>query len=320
MFKLAFDIPISQEKVHHQDGILCLGSCFSDHIATKLIQYKFSVTSNPFGTIFNPASIFRILQSDLSKNRCIENAGVFFHLDTHSSISTLSEESLVSLVSKTKKTLDKAVEKTGWLVITFGTSFVYRLKKDNTIVANCHKIPQSNFSKSLLSVEEICTDYLETIRAIRQKNSNLKVLLTVSPVRHTRDGLHENNISKGILHQAIHEITKSDQQAYYFPSYEIMVDELRDYRYYKEDMIHPSEQAVNYIWDKFRSTYIQSETNAFINEWSKIQSGLQHKPFHPESEAHQKFLIALEGKILTFRHQIDVSQELEHIKSQLISQ
>ena len=320
MFKLTFDLPISQQKILHQDKVVCLGSCFSDHIADRLSQFKFHVVANPFGTIFNPTSIFRLLKKDFSMDHCIENTGIFYHWDAHSSISSVHEDALKSLVAATKDRLDKEIRNAQWLIITLGSSFVYRLKSNKAIVANCHKIPQSQFEKSLLSVSDICTDYDETMSTIRKTNPDLKVLLTVSPVRHTKDGLHQNNISKGILHQAIHEITKSDAQARYFPSFEIMVDELRDYRFYKADMIHPNDQAVGYIWDKFATVFFDQNTNDFIDDWSKILSGLQHRPFHPASKSHQDFLKSLEGKIQKFQHLVDVSQELKQVQSQLTSQ
>ncbi len=320
MFQLTFDIPKTTPPIQHSDKIICVGSCFSDHIAEKLTQYKFSVLTNPYGTIFNPISIFQLLRGNMDSKRIIANGEVFYHWDTHSSISALSQEKLLQQLNASQDQLSQSVEQAQWLIITLGTSFVYKLKSDDSIVANCHKVPQNNFSKSLLSVAEIVGDYNATMLQIRKKNPSIKVLFTVSPVRHTKDGLHENNISKGILHQAIHEITASDTLSYYFPSYEIMVDELRDYRFYKSDLIHPNEQAISYIWEKFRMASIDDSTNEFITEWSKILTSIQHKPFHPESASHQKFLQSLLNKVAQFSSHADVSLELNLIKSQLITQ
>ncbi|MFT6865837.1 MAG: hypothetical protein ACJA08_000663 [Cyclobacteriaceae bacterium] len=318
MFKLDFDIPINPTQIGLHDQIVSIGSCFSDNIGDKLSQYKFKTLANPFGTLFNPYSTFKALAGKLDKKNIVENQGIFYHWDAHGEISALNARDLEQSIKQKANDLNEWLVSAKWLIITFGSAFVYTHNKSKQIVANCHKVPQNEFSKSLLNPAEIASSYLDCINQIRKINPDLKVILTVSPVRHTKDGLNENNLSKGILHQAVAEIIKKDSLAWYFPSYEIMIDELRDYRFYKVDMIHPSDQAISYIWNKFRHSFIDKTSNSFINEWDKIISAMAHRPFHPESDKHQVFLNSLIEKITPYQSKIDVKKELVMLTNQLI--
>ncbi|MEP0367627.1 MAG: GSCFA domain-containing protein [Cyclobacteriaceae bacterium] len=317
MFNLKFDIPKSKSLINLKDKVVSVGSCFSDNIGQKLAENKFQVLSNPLGTIFNPYSIFKVLKNELDPNGVVENQGVFFHYDAHGEVSALSKGELAELINEQTEILQNSLKEAHWLIITFGTGFVYAHKGTSSIVANCHKVPQSQFDKVLLRPGEIVEHYHACMKTLRSVNPGLRVLLTVSPVRHTKDGLHENNVSKGILHHATSEILKQDPQALYFPSYEIQMDELRDYRFYSKDLIHPSQEAVDYIWSRFCETYMDMDTLAFLKDWNKIKISLQHRPFQPKSSRHQGFLRKLKRDIENLKHGIDVSEELAEIDGQL---
>ncbi|WP_258105135.1 GSCFA domain-containing protein [Marinoscillum sp. MHG1-6] len=317
MFKLDFHIPPSPEKIALSDRIVSLGSCFSDNIGQKLREHKFHVLSNPFGTIYNPLSLLRILEGKIDPENTTEHQDVHYHWDAHGEISHSDKDQFNALLRERLAKTERAVKSAKWLILTFGTSYVYVLEKTGEVVANCHKAPQKEFKRRLLSPSEIVESFSRCIENLRSENADLKVILTVSPVRHVRDGLHQNNISKGILHHAVAEIIKQTEGIYYFPGYEIMIDELRDYRFYERDMIHPSQLAIDYIWSMFIESCMDAEALNFIKDWSKIRNGLNHRPFHVQSPSHQKFLGNLIKHIGQYKGIIDVQEELEQLKSQL---
>jgi hypothetical protein len=205
------------------------------------------------------------------------------------------------------------------LIITFGTAFIYKLKSNNEIVANCHKQPSYNFTKELLTVEEIIVSFELFLNQFKIQNSKLKIILTVSPVRHTKDTLTLNSVSKSILRIACHELSKQFSNVSYFPSYEIMLDDLRDYRFYKEDMIHPTEVAEEYIWNKFSDVFFESETKQLIKEWSSVSMALNHKPFREDSEEYKIFLTETLKKLELLKGKINVKEEINFITNKLNS-
>lgn len=318
LFKLDFDIPESPAKINLKDPVYLIGSCFSDSIGDRLRGDKFNCMSNPFGTIYNPISIFKLLRDELDAKNTIKSQGVLYHWDTHGRISGLNESELANTVEQTEKASSDFLANASHLIITLGSSLVYRLKTSKQVVANCHKVDSQQFSKEMLSVEEICEDWAKTYRALLKINPNLKVIFTVSPVRHVRDGLIDNNLSKAILLQAVHRIVADNNRTSYFPSYEIMLDELRDYRFFASDLVHPSEEAISYIWKQFGCSYFDSKTLEFKNEWAKLKSSVAHKPFQPNSAEHQKFLQNTIQKLEHLKSEIDVTDELESLKKQLI--
>ncbi len=323
MFFIPFNIKPFPSKISVSDRILLTGSCFAENIGKKLEENKFRVLTNPFGVIYNPASIFRLLEQTIrqsvDKERILINHGIYYHWDTHSTISAISEDALLKHFSNKLKATLSFLKSARVLIISLGSSWVYRHNSGREIVANCHKVPQKEFTKSLLSVKEITEGYFRTIKQIRDINPGLDVVMTVSPVRHLKEGLEQNNLSKSILLQAAHEIVAEDEKASYFPSYEIMIDVLRDYRFYKEDMVHPNDQAIDYIWGEFGKYSFDQQTLEFLGEWSQIAKALQHKPFHPESTAHQTFLKNTLGKLLALKDVVDVERELNMIEKQLIA-
>lgn len=321
MFTLPFNIPESSEKVRLKDQVFTIGSCFADNIGSRLRDYKFNVLSNPLGTIYNPYSIFKnirlLLSEGLDPDNFTKIRDVYFHWDTHSAISGTSLTTFKSLLEDRALESRQSLMGSQWLIITFGTMYVYRNIKANKIVANCHKAPRSDFERLALTSKEIIEDYFETLEVIRSVNPGMKVILTVSPVRHIRDGLIDNNISKATLLQAVKEIVSSDENTTYFPAYELMIDVLRDYRFYKEDMIHPNEQAVQYIWEQFIATYMDNEALKFIDQWTRIRKSLDHRPFHPDSSDHQSFLKNTIKQLQSFESRVDISQELNTLQKQM---
>lgn len=298
--------PITNNQIDYNSKVVLLGSCFAENIAEKFSYYKFQHTVNPLGILFHPLAIETLIKKALTDQIFTDKDVVFnnekFHcFNAHSAISNTSKEDLLATLN------DKIVEsrlqlkEATHIVITLGTAWVYRFLENQQIVANCHKIPQKNFKKELLSPLQIEKSLQSLVSLISLFNPKVQFVFTVSPVRHIKDGFIENTRSKSHLITAIHEFLSKNQETkkhslHYFPSYEIMMDELRDYRFYNQDMLHPSPLAVDYIWEKFLNVWISSETKSTMEEVKAIQKGLSHRPFNKSSEAHQKFLQNLKAK------------------------
>ncbi|WP_424964447.1 GSCFA domain-containing protein [Ekhidna sp.] len=294
-----------------------MGSCFSSKIGNKLSQSKFKALSNPFGTIYNPHSIFKLLNNEANADDTIESQGVHYHWDTHGEISGLKDQEVVGYFAEKMDECQTCLKHAKWLIITLGTAIVYEIENEK-IVANCHKIPAKHFKKRFLNQKEIIHQF-ETLHAyLKDINAGIKIIFTVSPVRHIRDGLIENNRSKAILIDSIHQIVNQNENVSYFPSYEMLIDELRDYRFYAEDMIHPSDEATKYIWNQFVDTYCDEETVKFLTEWQQMQSAISHRPFQSRSLAHQSFLKTTLKKLEKLNEKVDVSVEIEQVKRQII--
>jgi hypothetical protein len=301
--KLQTKIPLkrkTQDLIDYQSKILLLGSCFSENIGDKLSYFKFQSTQNPFGILFHPKAIENLITNTSNKkvyssDDLIYQNEIWHSFDAHSSLSSASENELLNKLNVAISLTNKKIKEASHIVITLGTSWVYRYIEIDTIVANCHKIPQKKFLKELLSVSEISESLARSISLIKSMNSDAAVIFTISPVRHLKDGFIENTQSKSHLIAAIHTLV-NEQDVSYFPSYEIMMDELRDYRFYAEDMIHPNKTAINYIWRKFIDTWFSEETKSIMKEIDEIQKGLLHRPFHEDSKLHQQFLLKLEQK------------------------
>ena len=317
MFKLSFDLPPSSHKMDINDPFLLIGSCFSDDIGQKLIQSKFNALSNPFGTIYNPYSIFNILKDTMDDGDLVENQGIYYHWGAHGAVSDLSKEDLSNKIETLREETQSFLKITKWLIVTLGTSIVYE-REGGKVVANCHKFPGTQFKKRFLNQSEIIRQYQLLHDHLAKVNPDIQIIFTVSPVRHIKDGLINNNRSKSILIDAVHSIEKSYSNVHYFPSYEILIDELRDYRFYEKDMIHPSDQAVDYIWESFISTYLNQSTLKTLNEWSNLRSALDHKAFHPTSEKHQLFLKSTLQKLETLNEKLDMNVEIKEVRSQIL--
>lgn len=303
-------IPLSKRsdnQIDYKSNILLLGSCFSENIGKKLDYFKFQNTQNPFGILFHPKAIETLLCHAVSKKDYSE-ADVFFHnerwhcFDAHSKFSNTSKENLLEDLNTQILLTNRQIQKATHIIITLGTSWVYRFLESGTIVANCHKIPQKQFTKELLSIEDIGQSLKNSVASIQTVNPKAIIIFTVSPIRHLKDGFIENTQSKAHLIAAIHNFLNQkssikNRQSYYFPSYEIMMDELRDYRFYAEDMMHPNQTAINYIWEKFKDAWISAKIQNTMNEVDTIQRGLNHKPFNPNSKENELFLLKLQERI-----------------------
>jgi len=302
--KLQTQIPFKKQQrnlIDYNSDILLLGSCFSNNIGKKLNYYKFKNFQNPFGILFHPKAIENLILNSINKKAYtindIFNLNERWHcFDCHSDLSSTDEDSLLKQLNNAIAETENAIENSSHIIITLGTAWVYRYIVEDKIVASCHKVPQKKFLKELLSIDEITESLLATVELIKSVNPNTSILFTVSPVRHLKDGFIENTQSKSHLITAIHQVVDRRKNTYYFPSYEIQMDELRDYRFYAEDMIHPNKTAINYIWEKFIQTWFSDEVSNTMTEIDTVQKGLLHKPFNPNSKEHQKFLEKIELK------------------------
>lgn len=300
-----------------------MGSCFADAIGKKLRQGKFDVMSNPFGTVYNPISIFGLLRMALLSEKPREDGfcqhdELFLHHDFHSSFVGTSKALLQEKLIDQLAYVGEVLRTCRVLIVTYGTAWVYEQKPAKQVVANCHKIPQYNFDKVLLSQKRILESFDVLYKALVQINPTVKIIHTVSPVRHVKDTLELNSVSKATLRLMCHTLKENNPNIFYFPAFEIMLDDLRDYRFYKPDLIHPSEQAEDYIWEKFATTFFSSDTLEFLKRLDKIQSALQHRPFKSDSLSHQKFLKTLLSELDELSKVVDVQAEIEQVQNQLI--
>ena len=285
---------------------MSLGSCFAENIAEKFDYFKFQNMVNPFGIIFNVISIERIVERIVYQEFFTEK-DVFYHnelwhcFEIHSQLSHTDKDVFLKNLNQILKNSNIQFAKLSHFIITYGTSWVYRNIETNQIVANCHKIPQNFFTKELLSQEITQKSIEKTISLINSINKNVKFIFTVSPVRHIKDGFVENNVSKSNLITAIYQHLQTENynlKAEYFCSYEIILDELRDYRFYKEDMLHPNQTAIDYVWERFSETHFSKEINSTMNEICSIQKMINHKPINPNSILNQELKTKIKEKIL----------------------
>ena len=309
-------IPISKSNhpIDYTSKIVSLGSCFAENIGDKFSYFKFQNTVNPFGIIYNPVSIENIVSRAVHK-KYFTTEDVFFHnelwhcFEVHSELSNPNKEIFIHSLNQKLDDFYFQIANASHCIITYGTSWVYRVKTAHQTVANCHKVPQNQFDKEILAIATLEKSLENTIALIQKVNAECSLIFTVSPVRHIKDGFVENQRSKAHLLCAIHEIINTEVPIVnYFPSYEIMMDELRDYRFYAEDMLHPNQVAIDYIWERFLLTQISESIYPTMQEVCTVQKGLAHRPFNPETESHHKFLHALSKKIAS------LSAQFPHIK------
>jgi hypothetical protein len=307
--ELQTKIPLRPEekRIDYDSVILLLGSCFTEKVGEKLAYYKFKTVQNPFGVIFHPLALETLMQraideQEFAEEDLISHNGLWHSLLAHSDLSSAKIETALGNLNSALRQLHTAMIEASHVVLTFGTAWAYRYRAEAKFVANCHKIPQKNFEKELLSVTQISKSLANMVELITKCNRNAVIVTTVSPVRHIKDGFVENTRSKAHLITAIHQ-TEHPRLAY-FPSYELMMDELRDYRFYAGDMLHPNQTAIDYIWEKFASVWIDPSTASLQKEIDVIQKGLRHRPFQEESEQHQEFLTQLQKKIERIRERL----------------
>jgi len=271
--------------------LVALGSCFSDHMGGRLAHCGFRTETNPVGILYNPVSLATSIGramagTGLAPDNVHERDGLFFHYDYHSDMSATSAAETVDTINNASQQLSAAIGTADCMLITLGTAIAYRHKDTQEVVANCHKMPSQLFEKELLSVEDMYSSLYNSIADTKVPY----VVLTVSPVRHTKEGLVHNQRSKARLIETAHQLAHDLEHVYYFPSYELMMDELRDYRYYKQDMIHPTAEAVDIIWTRFIQTYMDGSAREKVKEVDAVWARVSHRPMHAGSKAHAKFV------------------------------
>ena len=312
-FRTEITIPKKQTvQIDYRSGIVLFGSCFTENIEKHLNYFKFKNTSNSHGILFNPKSIERAIQDCVDQKVYTQNDldyfnDIWFSFNHHTRFSSIYLTKILQQINDSISIAHKALTNASHLIITLGTSWVYRNKATEDLVANCHKIPQRNFKKEIISIDENTAILEKIVKHIRRINKNVLIIFTVSPVRHLKDGFVENTQSKANLHTAIHRII-DEKSIHYFPSFEIMIDDLRDYRFYKNDLLHPNEMAMEYIWEKFKNTWMSPGSFALMKEINGVQKSLLHKPFREDSKQHKEFLKNLYDKMK------NISDKYDHIQ------
>ncbi len=326
LFRTVISVEKNKYELTHTDKILSVGSCFAQNMGSRLARKKFQIANNPFGVIYNPLSIINNLKRVLigeewKKNELYENNGLWQSFDHHSSFSDSNPSIVLERISTSFELSKDFISNGRFLILTFGSAFTYSLKKTEQVVANCHKFSSTDFEKRSLTVSEIVESCGHFFNLIREVNPNLKVLLTVSPVRHIKEGHVANQQSKATLILAVQELCQKFENISYFPAYEIMMDDLRDYRFYEKDMIHPSELAIDYIWNLFEETLINRASKDLGNQMEKLVQASEHRPFQGASEQHQQFVKKQLSKINSFCEQypqLDLQKEKAIFEKQLL--
>lgn len=310
-FRTNIQLQREHNLIDYNSKLLLIGSCFSENIYKKLNYFKFNAYSNPLGILFNPIAIENLLTNAINEKVYTEKD--IFQLnerwhcfDAHSDVSSNDKNELLGDLNTKIKSTHQHLTTSTHLIITLGTAWVYRFIESDSVVGNCHKVPQKKFLKELLSVNEITASLENLCTLIKDINPSVNIVFTVSPVRHLKDGFVENAQSKAHLLAAIHQVVDKRKQIYYFPSYEIMLDDLRDYRFYNPDMIHPNETAIQYIWKHFLNVWIHEKSVSVMKEVDAIQKGLAHKPFNPKSKQHEQFSLDLEQKITSLKNRYSI--------------
>jgi len=281
-------------KISHDCKIAMQGSCFAENMAAKFLNAGFSVDLNPFGIAYNPFSLSQNLNRLLDNrpyvvDELFKDKDIYHSFSHHSRFSGTDPNEVLTKINARMEQSLHFLRTAGLLIITFGTAFVYRLQSTRSVVSNCHKLPAGFFSYKRLTIDEIVREWNNLIVSLQLFNPSLRILFTVSPIRHWKDGAHENQLSKSILLLSVDELLRNHSRCFYFPAYEIVLDELRDYRFYSEDMFHPSSQTIDYVWEKFTAAWFDAETLKKAHEFEKIQQALNHIPLHLESEAYRQF-------------------------------
>ncbi len=320
------DIPRSPFDVIYKDRLMFLGSCFADNIGMKMKEHRFNTSVNPFGVLYNPLSVALGCECLLKPVPFAEDDlfyydGVYHSFMHHGKFSDVSMENGLVGINEALSAAASFFRDLSYLVITFGTAYVYRLKSDGQVVANCHKLPAAQFERELLTVDQIVDKWSVLLENIWSENPLLKVIFTVSPIRHWKDGAHFNQISKAMLllaEQALAE--KYPDRISYFPAYELMMDELRDYRFYADDMFHPSDMAVDYIWKRFCDVYMETDIKDVLKEVENVNRALSHRPLNPSASAYKQFLMQTLLKIRRLQSEnpyICLSKEEKEIANKL---
>ena len=312
-----FPIPVANHKLTPTSKVLCMGSCFAENMGKRLDDLSLTLLNQPFGTQFNPIRILKALAFETPRASDVYTEGDFYlHPDFHSDFISQNPEDLLAEIRVKQEETKAFLKQADTLLLTFGTAYFYHDKILNRPIANCHKQASQRFEKHMNQVSEITQAY----RAFIKSHPHLHLILTVSPVRHTRDGMMENSVSKATLRLAANEIAKEfPDQVTYFPAFEIMMDELRDYRFYEKDLIHPNEMAVDYIWEKFKETYFSSELETVEIAWERVIATLAHRPHPTKKHLHLATLEKLEGELPSLFPRVNYSKLAEKLAVEILS-
>lgn len=326
-WKSEIEVTPSRVQIGIGDRTHCMGSCFAEHIGDFLIRNKFPTLLNPTGIVFNPISISNSIQRILDnqfpgEDEIFQNQGLYHHFEFHGSFSHHKIEVLLDRTAQSISEASNQIRQIDHLILTFGTAFGYKHKATGKIVANCHKVPSREFDRVFFGPDDLFKNMSETLRKLLTINPDLQIICTVSPVRHWRDGAVSNSRSKASLHLLIDQLEKEfEDRVYYFPSFELLIDELRDYRYYNEDLFHPSSMAVNFILEKFKVACLEERSRELVDALLPIQKGMAHRVMYPGSQSHQTFLKNQMDKTLEIESrfkEVDLSAERVHFLSQLV--
>lgn len=293
-FHLDLDTGISPAKIQHRQSLLLMGSCFTEHIGRRLGDLKFDCSSNPFGIVFNPESMLlaltRLLENKpFGESELMERQGSWLSLETHTSFTKSSKDELLAQLNAVVAEWHERLKTADWLLLTFGSAFYYEHREQQRIVANCHKLPAKAFTKKMADPSTIIASYNALLKSLRSLNPAMKVILTVSPVKHLRDGVVENNLSKAALILAAHGIVNTNDHCYYFPAYELVNDDLRDYRFYEADMAHPNQQAIDYVWQKFSGSCFDPASRPLLDRLAALNTAFRHRPLQEGTPAFAGF-------------------------------
>jgi hypothetical protein len=298
-----------------------MGSCFADRIGQKLSDAKWPALLNPFGVIYNPISLFSLLERSIKGSRpeveFAEHLGLFHSFELHSQFNHPEREKVENQLAFAFQQTHQFLSQAQALILTLGTAWIYRRRDTGAIVANNHKYPADFFQKELLSLQQITEVFFDLKRLLEEKYPALQILLTVSPVRHLRDTLSLNAVSKATLRLACHQFSGEFANVHYFPAYELMMDDLRDYRFYAADMLHPNPQAEQYIWEYFQKSCMPDSTRDLLSRWEKVQKSLAHRPMHPQSPAYKTFLENLLLQLRALPAELNCQKEIKEVQIKL---
>jgi hypothetical protein len=313
-----------QKGISYQDPIFLIGSCFTEHIGNKLQELKYSICQNPHGILFDPVSVCQSLVSYI-EGRQYGPTDLFFYNELwqswahHSRFSGIDQGQVLQQINASQVRAAEFLRTARWLIITLGSSYSYRLVKEGEKpVANCHRAPAQWFRKHLCTIDETVAALDNTLHRLFHMNPDLQVIFTVSPVRHLRDGVVENNRSKARLLEAVHHLVEKFNRLHYFPAYELVIDVLRDYRFYDIDLAHPNYQATSYVLEQFKTNFIESEAQELMDKIQQIIIARKHKAFQPETQAHKNFLASFETKTAELADKysnLDLSEELAYFRT-----
>lgn len=312
----------SQHSITNHHKLLTVGSCFADNIGEKLKANKFPVLINPFGTTYNPLSIHKLLLKAIyneppDNHTFLTHEGIHLNYDYHSRFSSLPRQELEASLQEVIGHSHHFIKTVRYVMITYGTAWAYERVDTGEVVANCHKLPSRFFKKFLITQKRILESFHEMHTAMQAFNPEVRFIISVSPVRHLKDTLELNSVSKAVLRLTCHTLAERYQNVDYFPAYELLMDDLRDYRFYDSDLLHPSAGAVDYIWKKFSDCYFNSSTRLLLEQWNQVARAIAHKPFHQQSASHQNFIKATLLTLEELKTKINVDEEIALLRLQL---